>query len=153
MLHSLEALGMMYWYGGLCPVWMTMKSTREDCTRTTSQTARSACVAWPWPIFHTLMLKLYYRYEYTKPCMINCTWGLKTTMTSGEWTCLISFATALLTCWNGEGAKNSKWKYMSPAGYEPTHRQFTTGKSQRLRPLGHEGLMMISGLMSYKIMG
>ena len=40
---------------------------------------------------------------------------------------------------NGEGAKNSKWKYMSPAGFEPTHRQSTTGKSQRLRPLGPRG--------------
>ena len=46
---------------------------------------------------------------------------------------------------NGEGAKNSKWKYMSPAGFEPTPRQSTTGKLQRLRPLGHEGLMVISG--------
>ena len=26
-------------------------------------------------------------------------------------------------------------------------------ESQRLRPLGHEGLMVISGLMSYRIMG
>ena len=26
-------------------------------------------------------------------------------------------------------------------------------ESQRLRPLGHEGLMVISGLMSYKIIG
>ena len=26
-------------------------------------------------------------------------------------------------------------------------------KSQRLRPLGHEGLMAISGLMSYRVMG
>ena len=35
--------------------------------------------------------------------------------------------------------------YMSPAGFEPTPRQSTTGKLQRLRPLGHEGLMVISG--------
>ena len=53
---------------------------------------------------------------------------------------------------NGEGAKISKWKYMSPAGFEPTPRQSTT-VSQRLRPLGHEGLMVISGLKSYRIMG
>ena len=38
---------------------------------------------------------------------------------------------------------------MSPAGFEPTPRQ----GSQRLRPLGHEGLMVISGLMSYRIIG
>ena len=38
---------------------------------------------------------------------------------------------------------------MSPAGFEPTPRQSTT---ERHRPLGHEGLMLISGLMSYRIM-
>ena len=40
-------------------------------------------------------------------------------------------------------------------GLQPvTTRQSTTGKlAQRLRPLGHEGLMVISGLMSYRIMG
>ena len=44
------------------------------------------------PMKNVRSLKLYCRYEYyTKPCMINCIWGLKTTMTSGESTCLISF--------------------------------------------------------------
>ena len=33
--------------------------------------------------------------------------------------------------------------------YQASPRQ----ESQRLRPLGHEGLMVISGLMSYRIMG
>ena len=46
-----------------------------------------------------IRLKLYCRYEYTKPCMINRIWGLKQLyMNSGEWTCLISFLTAPLTC-------------------------------------------------------
>ena len=53
-------------------------------------------------------LKLYCRYEYRKPCMINFIWGLKTTMTSGEWTCLISFATAPLTC--SERGRSEKFK-------------------------------------------
>ena len=102
-------------------------------------------------------LKLYSRYEYTKPCMINRIWGLKTNITSGEWTCLISYATAPLTCserrgsekfkmkiyghawfhlhglrWpvrHGEGAKNSRWTYIFPAGFKPTPRKSTTGKS------------------------
>ena len=39
----------------------------------------------------------------------------------------------------GKGAKNSKRKYMFPAGFEPTLRQSTTKKSQRLRPPGHAG--------------
>ena len=34
--------------------------------------------------------------------------GSKTTMTSGEWTCLISFATAPLTCSERGGGENSK---------------------------------------------
>ena len=50
-------------------------------------------------------------------------------MTSDEWTCLISFATALLTCSERMGAKNSKRKYMSQVGFEPTPRQSTAGKS------------------------
>ena len=33
------------------------------------------------------------------------------------------------------------------------HQASLRQESQRLRPLGHEGLMVISGLMSYKIMG
>ena len=98
-------------------------------------------------------LKLYCRYLYTRPCMINHIWGLKQL-----WLQVNGHASFHLQrlCWpvrNGEGAKNSKWKYMSPVGFEPTHCQSTTGKSQRLRPLGHEGLMVISGLMSNRIMG
>ena len=92
-----------------------------------------------------LNLKLYCRYLYTRPCMINHTWGLKQL-----WLQVNGHAWFHLQrlCWpvrNGEGAKNSKWKYVSPAGFEPTPRQSTTGKLQRLRPLGHEGLMVISG--------
>ena len=33
------------------------------------------------------------------------------------------------------------------------HHASPRKESQRLRPLGHEGLMVISGLMSYMIMG
>ena len=33
------------------------------------------------------------------------------------------------------------------------HHASPRSESQRLRPLGHEGLMVISGLMSYRIMG
>ena len=106
-----------------------------------------------WVLFFIpYILKLYCRYIYTKPCMINCIWGLKTTMTSGEWTCFISFATAPLTCSERWGSEKFKMKIYVSSGIR-THTQSTTGKSQRLRPLGHEGLMGISGLMSYRIMG
>ena len=85
------------------------------------------------------VLKLYCRYLYTRPCMTNHIWGLKQL-----WLQVNGHAWFHLQrlCWpvrNGEGAKNSKWKYMSPAGFEPTPRQSTTGKLQRLRPLGHAG--------------
>ena len=74
-------------------------------------------------------------------------------MTSGEWTCLISFATAPLTCSERGGSKKFKMKIYVSSGIRTLTRQSTTGKSQRLRPLGHEGLMVTSGLMSYGIMG
>ena len=91
------------------------------------------------------ILKLYCRYLYTRPCMINHIWGLKQLwlqMNGHAWFHLQRLRWPVR---NGEGAKNSKWKYMSPAGFELTPRQSTTGKLQRLRPLGHEGLMVISG--------
>ena len=48
--------------------------------------------------------------------MINCIWGLKTTMTSGEWTCFISFATAPLTCSERGGSEKFKMKIHVSSG-------------------------------------
>ena len=99
-------------------------------------------------------LKLYCRYLYTRPCMINNIWGLKQLWLQVNGHAWFHLQRLRWPVRNREGAKNSKWKDMSPAGFEPTPRQSTTGKSaQRLRPLGHEGLMVISGLMSNRIMG
>ena len=92
-----------------------------------------------------LHLKLYCRYLYTRPCMINHIWGLKQLWLQVNGHAWFHLQRLRWPVRNGEGAKNSKWKYMSPAGFEPTPRQSTTGKLQRLRPLGHEGLMVISG--------
>ena len=64
-------------------------------------------------------------------------------MTSGEWTCLISFATAPLTCSERGGSEKFKMKYRSAAGFEP-HNASPRQETQRLRPLGHEGLVVIS---------
>ena len=64
-------------------------------------------------------LKLYCRYLYTRPCMINHIWGLKQLwlqVNGHAWFHLQRFRWPVR---NGEGAKNSKWKYMSPAGFEP----------------------------------
>ena len=81
-------------------------------------------------------LKLYCGYKYTRTYMINRILGLKQL-----WLQLNGYAWFHLygLRWpvrNGEGAKNSKWKYMVPAGFEPTPRQSTTGKSalQTTRP-------------------
>ena len=90
-------------------------------------------------------LKLYCRYLYTRPCMINHIWSLKQLWLQVYGHAWFHLQRLRWPVRNGEGAKNSKWKYMSPAGFEPTPCQSTTGKLQRLRPLGHDGLMVISG--------
>ena len=90
-------------------------------------------------------LKLYCRYLYTRPCMINHIWSLKQLWLQVNGHAWFHLQRLRWPVRNGEGAKNSKWKYMSPAGFEPTPCLSTTGKLQRLRPLGHEGLMVISG--------
>ena len=74
-------------------------------------------------------LKLYCRYEHTKPCMINRIWGLKQLWLQVNGHAWFHLQRLRWPVRNGEGAKNSKWKYMSPAGFEPTPRQSTTGKS------------------------
>ena len=99
-----------------------------------------------------LRLKLYYRYKYPKPCMINRIGGLKQIwlQVNGQaWFYLQRI------CWpvrNGEGAKNWKWKICLQRDSNP-HNASPRQESERLRPLGHKGLMVISGLMSYRIMG
>ena len=58
-----------------------------------------------------ILSNLYCGYKYTRPCMINRIWGLKQL-----WLQVNGHASFHLhgLCWpvlNGEGAKNSKWKY------------------------------------------
>ena len=97
-------------------------------------------------------LKLYCRYLYTRPCMINHIWGLKQLWLKVNGHAWFHLQRLRWPVRNWEGAKNSKWKYMSPAGFE-LHPASPRQESQRLRPLGHEGLMVIIGLMSNRIMG
>ena len=85
------------------------------------------------------LLKLYCRYLYTRPCMLNHIWGLKQLWLQVNGHAWFHLQRLRWPVRNGEGAKNAKWKYMSPAGFEPTPRQSKTGKLQRLRPLGHAG--------------
>ena len=88
---------------------------------------------------HSKVLKLYCRYLYTSPCMINHIWGLKQLWLQVNGHAWFHLQRLRWPVQNGEGAKNSKWKYMSPEWFEPTPRQSTTGKLQRLRPFGHAG--------------
>ena len=99
-----------------------------------------AARAWSFcnEMYHNV-LKLYCRYLYTRPCLINHIWGLKQLWLQVNGHAWFHFQRLRWPVRNGEGAKNSKWKYMSPAGFEPTPRQSTKGKLQRLRPLGHAG--------------
>ena len=68
----------------------------------------------------TWVLKLYCGYKYTRPCMINRIWGLKQLwlQMNGRF----HLHGLYWTFRNGEGAKNSKLKYMFHAGFEPAPR-------------------------------
>ena len=94
---------------------------------------------WAMMLENCGQLKLYCRYLYTRPCMINHIWGLKQLWLQVNGHAWFHLQRLRWPVRNGEGAKNSKWKYMPPAGFEPTPRKSTTGKLQRLRPLGHAG--------------
>ena len=86
-----------------------------------------------------MLLKLYCRYLYTRPYMINRIWSLKQLWLQVNGHAWFHLHGLRWPVRNGEGAKNSKWKYMFPVGFELTPRQSMTGKSQRLRPLGYAG--------------
>ena len=79
--------------------------------------------------------------------MINRIWGLKQLWLQVNGRAWFHLHGIHLPVRNGvEGAKNSKWKYMSPAGFEPTPRHDTTTNvvEQRFRPLGYDTLMKIT---------
>ena len=97
-------------------------------------------------------LKLYCRYAYTKPCMINRIWDLKQLwlqMNGHAW-----FHLQRLRWPVRKGRErtihNENICYQQDSN---THLPSPWQESQRLRPLGHEGLLVISVLMSYRIMG
>ena len=97
------------------------------------------------------ILKLYCRYLYTRPCMINHIWGLKQLWLQVNGHAWFHLQRLRWPVRNGEGAKNSKWKLCLQRDSNP-HPASPRQESQRLRPLGHEGLMVISGLLSNRIM-
>ena len=64
-------------------------------------------------------LKLYCRYEYTKPYMINRIWSLKQLWLQVNGHAWFNLHGLSWPVRNEEGANNSKWKYMFPAGFPP----------------------------------
>ena len=97
-----------------------------------------------------ITLKLYCGYKNTRYCLINRIWGLKKIWLHVKGHAWLHLHGLRLAVRNGEGVKNSKWKYMPPAGFEPTPST-PWQVNQRSRPLGHNDLTMICDLMSYRI--
>ena len=64
-----------------------------------------------WMYLKAILQVLIYKALYDKSYL-----GSKTTMTSGEWTCLISFATAPLTCSERGGSEKFKMKIYVSSG-------------------------------------
>ena len=68
------------------------------------------CCLFGW-FFKAILQVLIYKALYDKSYL-----GSKTAMTSGEWTCLISFATAPLTCSERGGSEKFKMKIYVSSG-------------------------------------
>ena len=72
--------------------------------------------------------------------MINRTWSLKqSSMTTGEWSCLISFTWVPLTCSERGGSEKFKMKLYVSSEIRNITDARPRQESQRLRPLGHAG--------------
>ena len=97
-------------------------------------------------------LKLYCRYEYTKPRMIHRIWGLKNY--DCMWMDVLDFicngTVDLFRTRRGRKIQNENICLQRDSN---PHHASQLQESQRLWPLGCGGLMVMSGLMSYRIMG
>ena len=80
--------------------------------------------------------------------------GSKTTKTTGEWSCLISFAWDPLTCSERRGGSEKfKMKIFVSSGIRTQRLATTRLVEQRFRPLGYDTLMTTWRLISYWIVG
>ena len=100
-----------------------------------------------------LYLKLYCRYLYTRALYDKSYLGSKTTMTSGEWTCFIFICNGSVDLFGTGRERKIQNENICLQRDSNPHPASPRKESRRLRPLGHEGLMVISGLMSNRIMG
>ena len=75
-------------------------------------------------------------------------------MTTGEWSCLISFAWDPLTCSERRGG-SEKFKNENICLQRDSNPRLATTRleEQRFRPLGYDALMKIWRLISYWIVG
>ena len=74
-------------------------------------------------------------------------------MTTGEWSCLISFAWALLRCSERGGTEKIQNENICVQWVSDPRSASPRQVNQRIRPLGHDALMVNCGLMSYRIVG
>ena len=99
-----------------------------------SSLKKGIVLSWLWNILHynlrkDIILKLYCGFRYTTLCMINRIWILKQLWLQVNGHAWFHLQRLRWPVRNGEGAKNPKWKHLSPGGFELTSRQSTTGKS------------------------
>ena len=110
---------------------------------------RVIVLSWLWNILHynlrkDIILKLYCGFRYTTLCMINCILVLKQLWLHDNGHTWFHLQRLRWPVRNGEGAKKSKMKYLSPGDSNQYHAN-PRQESQRLRSLRHESLMVISG--------
>ena len=110
-----------------------------------------------WPLYHNVVLpykalKLYCGNEYTKLCIINCIWGLNNY--DFRWMVMLDFiCNGSLDLFGTMRERKIQNQNICLQRDSNPHHASPRQESQRLRPLGHDGLMVISGLMSYRITG
>ena len=102
-------------------------------------------------LINVLNSKLYCRYEYTKPCMNNRIWGLKNyDFRRMDIDFICNGSVDLFGTGRERKIQNENICLQRDSN---AHHARQRQESQRLRLLGHEGLVVSSGLMSYRIMG
>ena len=113
--------------------WVPTQACTHHFSIMSSPKYENCLQRWLCPLFSppsfSVLLKLCCRYEYTRPYMINRIWSLKQLWLQVNGHAWFHLHGHRWPVRNGEGAKNSKWKYIFHAGFELTPRQSMTGKS------------------------
>ena len=110
------------------------------------------CAGKVYKLSGNVSLMLYCGYKYTHPCMINRIWGLKQLWLQMNGHAWFYLQGSVDLFGMGRERKIQNENICLQRDSNPLHAS-PRKKSQRLRPLGHEGLIVIGGLMSYRILG